>query len=193
MRTPGSGLPTAPTVVVLAGGSARRFGGDKLAAPLGGSTVLGRLLAALPAAWPVIGVGPDRPTDRAVRWVREEPPGGGPLAAVAAAVPQVTTPLVVVLAGDMPDAARALPDLLAALLDAPPADVGAVAVDPGGTPNPLLSAWRTTLLADRIPRPAANRPARLLLDLPHVRVPVDAAAAHDVDTRADLEGRHDLA
>ena len=38
------------TVVVLAGGESRRFGSDKLAAPLGGSTVLDHVVAGLPAA-----------------------------------------------------------------------------------------------------------------------------------------------
>ena len=38
------------TVVVLAGGTSRRFGSDKLAAPLGGSTVLDTVLGSLPPA-----------------------------------------------------------------------------------------------------------------------------------------------
>ncbi|MEO6789861.1 MAG: NTP transferase domain-containing protein, partial [Ornithinibacter sp.] len=42
------------TVVVLAGGSARRFGSDKLAAPIQGTTVLDHLLGRLPARLPVV-------------------------------------------------------------------------------------------------------------------------------------------
>ncbi len=82
------------TVVVLAGGTSRRFGSDKLAAPLGGSTVLDTVLGSLPPEWPVVVVGPPRECRRPVTWTREDPPGGGPLAGVAAGVDAVTTDLV---------------------------------------------------------------------------------------------------
>ena len=54
------------TVVVLAGGTSRRFGSDKLAAPLGGSTVLDTVLGSLPPQWPVVVVGPPRDCRRPV-------------------------------------------------------------------------------------------------------------------------------
>ncbi len=43
---------TDVTVVVLAGGTSRRFGSDKLAAPLHGSTVLETVVGSLPPGWP---------------------------------------------------------------------------------------------------------------------------------------------
>ncbi|MGL5927660.1 MAG: molybdenum cofactor guanylyltransferase [Dermatophilaceae bacterium] len=190
VRAPGAGT----AVVVLAGGGARRFGSDKLAAVVGGRTLLDALLTTLPPAWPVVAVGPERRTERPVTWTREQPPGGGPLAGVEAGLARVTEPVVVVIAGDMPDAARALGALRAALLESPPETVGAVATDPAGVANPLLAAYRTEALRDGTPRPAAGRAARALLDLPHVRVPVDPVAARDVDTPADLpagQGRGD--
>lgn len=106
----------AATVVVLAGGTSRRFGGDgddKLDATLAGRTVLGVTVANLPS-WPTIVVGPSRDgvTERAVRWVREDPPLGGPAAALTAALPHVTTPWCAVLAGDMPFGGRLLEPLL---------------------------------------------------------------------------------
>ena len=48
------------TVVVLAGGTSRRFGADKLGARLHGSTVLATVVGSLPPSWPVVVVGPPR-------------------------------------------------------------------------------------------------------------------------------------
>lgn len=175
------------TVVVLAGGTSRRFGSDKLGAPLRGSTVLETVVRSLPQAWPVVIVGPPRDCGRPVAWTREDPPGGGPLAGVAAGVTRVETDLVAVVAGDMPYAGPALVTLVAALRTAPP-DLGAVvAVDADGVPNPLLAAYRTASVRLALPVPAANRPAKLLLAVPHLDLLVTGPASRDVDTRADLE------
>ena len=65
------------TVVVLAGGTSRRFGSDKLAAPLGGSTVLDTVLGSLPSKWPVVVVGPPRECDRPVTWTPRSPRAAG--------------------------------------------------------------------------------------------------------------------
>ncbi|GGL38060.1 NTP transferase domain-containing protein [Phycicoccus endophyticus] len=176
----------AVTAVVLAGGRARRFGADKLGAPLRGTTVLAHLLDTLPPAWPLVGVGEPRPAGRAVTWTREEPPGTGPLAALLAGAALVRTPVAAVVAGDMPDAAPALVGLVEALAAAA-ADVGAaVGVDDDGIPNPLLAAYRTPALAARAALPSAGVPARSLLEIPHLEVVVPGPAAHDVDTPADL-------
>ena len=175
------------TAVVLAGGTSRRFGSDKLAAPLGGSTVLDTVLGSLPPEWPVVVVGPPRPCRGPVTWTREDPPGGGPLAGVAAGVGAVATDLVAVVAGDMPYAGPALVTLVAALAAAPP-EVGAVvAVDAHGVANPLLAAYRTASVREVLPLPAANRPAKLLLAVPHLEVAVSGWAGRDVDTPADLD------
>jgi molybdenum cofactor guanylyltransferase len=186
-----SAVPSASasdvTVVVLAGGTSRRFGSDKLDAPLHGSTVLETVVRSLPQDWPVVVVGPPRDCGRPVTWTREDPPGGGPLAGVASGVVQVTTDMVAVVAGDMPYAGPALVTLLAALRNAPP-DTGAVlAVDAEGVPNPLLAAYRTASLRGALPVPAANRPARLLLAVPHLDLLVTGPASRDVDTPADLD------
>ena len=175
------------TVVVLAGGTSRRFGSDKLGAPLHGSTVLETVVGSLPPSWPVVVVGPRRDGGRAVTWTREDPPGGGPLAGVAAGVAVVETGMVAVVAGDMPYAGPALLTLVAALRTAPP-EVGAVvAVDADGVPNPLLAAYRTASVRQTLPVPAANRPAKLLLAVPHVEIAVTGPAGRDVDTPADLD------
>lgn len=102
--------------MVLCGGRASRFGSDKTAAPLGGWPVLDVVLAALPASWAVVCVGPARATERpGVRWTRERPPGGGPVAAVAAGLALVESDTAVLIGGDMPFAGELAPALVAVL------------------------------------------------------------------------------
>lgn len=176
------------TTVVLAGGRATRFGSDKLAAPLGGTAVLDHLLDALPPGWRVVLVGAVRDTGRSVTWTREDPPGGGPLSAVAAGMAVVDTSVVAVVAGDMPYAAPALVALTEVLRTAPEDVAAAVAADRDDVPNPLLAAYRSRALRSALPGDPRGVPARTLLDLPHVVVPVPGVAALDVDTPADLAG-----
>ena len=191
MPTHGFAPPSDVTVVLLAGGGSRRFGGDKLAAPLGSATVLDAVLGGLPPDCAVVVVGPERPTLREVRWTREEPAGGGPLAGVAAGALVVESPLVAVVAGDMPDGGRAVPVLADVLRHSGTEVTGAVAVDGTGRPNPLLSVWRTEAVRAALPDDARGLPARTLLGLPHVEVAVDPASVRDIDTRADLAALRD--
>ncbi|MBM6404401.1 NTP transferase domain-containing protein [Phycicoccus sp. CSK15P-2] len=186
-------MTAAPSVtaLVLTGGRSERFGSDKLAAPLRGTTVLGTLLGSLPPGWPVVGVGAPRDVEQGVTWVQEDPPGAGPLAAVLAGARQVRTDLAVVVAGDMPGAAPALTMLVDVLTGAGPEVEAAVGTDDERVPNPLLAVYRTRALATFATRPAGGGPARALLELPHVEVLVAGAAAHDVDTMADLAAFED--
>jgi molybdopterin-guanine dinucleotide biosynthesis protein A len=138
---------TAYAAVVLDGGRSRRMGGiDKPGLMLHGATLRARAVAAVRDAVAVVLVGPPRPEDAdlpvPVVRVREDPPLGGPLAALAAALPHLDADLVVVLAADLVDAS-ALPDaLLAALVAAPEAEA-AVALDPDGRRQWLAAAYRT--------------------------------------------------
>ena len=186
--------PPSVSALVLCGGGSRRMapdGSDKTAAVLGPTTVLDHLLDALAADWPVVVVGPERPTSRPVRWTREAPIGGGPVAAVAAGLVLVDTELVVVLAGDMPFAATAATRLAATLQDTRTDAV--VATDPDGRPNPLLAVYRTTALKGVLPQPPADAAARSLLAVAHTTVPVDEAESHDVDTPEALAAARTMA
>lgn len=182
------------SVIVLAGGASRRFGSDKLAAALpDGRSVLDHCLLGMPAGWGVVVVGPSRvvPSEVSarVRFTRESPPGGGPLAGIAAGLELITSDVVCVVAGDTPRAGEVLPHLVEALAASPQVDA-AVTSDGEGHPNPVLAAYRVDALRGALPSEPANRPARLLLELAHVLVPADAM---DIDTPADLEtaGRQD--
>lgn len=177
----------AMAVVVVAGGAGSRFAdGDKLAAPLGSATVLGSLLAQL-SGWPVVVVGPGG--------VREDPPGGGPLAGFAAGADAVDAEVLVLLGGDQPFAASAVPRLVAAL--GPDVDA-VVGVDPTGRRQPLLSAHRRSSLRrvlDGLPA-VSGQPLKELFRGRVVEIAVTAREALDVDdvddlarARAELQGR----
>jgi molybdopterin-guanine dinucleotide biosynthesis protein A len=132
--------------VILAGGAARRLGGaDKPGLLVGGAPMLDRVVEAVADARTVVVVGPSRPLGRAVQWCREDPPGGGPVAALAAGLNAVTAERVAVLAADLPAVGPAVGALLAALSTHPDADCAALE-DPGGRVNYLASTWRTRAL-----------------------------------------------
>jgi len=179
-------------VVVLAGGASSRFGSDKLEADLDGRTLLDATLGSVPADLPVLVVGPGRAVRRPVRFVREEPPGGGPAAALVAGLTAALderAETVSTLPGDAPAAGSAVPLLLAALTGP---DL-VVAVGEDGQIFPLQVACtaagaRRVLDAAGASRGAGASVRRLLesLDPPPVRVVLPSAALQDVDTPADL-------
>ncbi|GAA4114200.1 hypothetical protein GCM10022415_09990 [Knoellia locipacati] len=176
-------------VIVLAGGSSRRFGSDKLVASLpDGRSVLDHCLLGMPSAWDLVVVGPSRPVPSEVagrvRFVRESPAGGGPLAAIAAGLEVVTSQVVCVVPGDAPRAGEVLP-LLVSTLEAEASAAAAVLSDGEGQANPVLAAYRVHELLGAVPRAAAGVAARTLLSLPHreVRAPFEVP---DIDTPEDL-------
>ena len=99
--------------VILAGGRGTRLGGaDKPGLVIGQQTLLGSVVSAVTSAGAdrVIVVGPERPAALSprrprggrVRYAREEPPGGGPVAALRRGLDEVSAPAVVLLAADLP-------------------------------------------------------------------------------------------
>lgn len=189
-RTGAAAWAPGVTLLVLTGGSSRRLGSDKASAHVGGRPLLDRLLEQLPADLPVVVVGP-RPDAAAddVRFTREDPPGSGPLAGIGAGMALVRTPLVVVLATDMPFAVPVVATVVARLADADPDVAAVIPIDPDGQLQPLSAAYRTDALRRSLAalEPLAGRPVRAML--PALRVmewPVSGDELADVDTAGDL-------
>ncbi|MFK0062195.1 NTP transferase domain-containing protein [Streptomyces werraensis] len=178
--------------VVLAGGAARRLGGaDKPAVRVGGRPLLDRVLAACADAGTTVVVAGPRPTARPVTWAREDPPGGGPLAALDAGLRHVTAEHVVLLSADLPFLDGRT---VAALLDTlrrGEAD-GVLLTDSDGRDQPLVAAYRTPSLRRGLAALSAAHggtaglPLRRLtgaLDLLRISDPV---ASFDCDTWDDI-------
>lgn len=181
--------------VVLAGGQARRFGADKLAAAVDGRPLLDQAIHGLPADLSVLVVGPERSVARAARFVREEPPGGGPAAAMvtglAAALAAGATEIMV-LPGDAPHAGRGV-RLLLDVLHGDPSVTAVVGTDAGGFDQPLQLALRRSaaraLIAAAGAGAGAGESARVLvnrLDPPAVRCRLPPDASYDIDTPEQL-------
>jgi molybdopterin-guanine dinucleotide biosynthesis protein A len=131
------------SAVVLAGGRAARLGGQaKPQLEVGGRTMLGAVLDAVADADRRVVVGPPQPTAPGVVVVREDPPGGGPVAALRAGLAAVETDVVAVLAGDLPFLTC---EVVTALRRQLRAD-GVLVVDDTGRDQPLLGVWRTSAL-----------------------------------------------
>jgi molybdopterin-guanine dinucleotide biosynthesis protein A len=175
--------------IVLAGGAARRLqGADKPQLDVGGVRLLDHVLAAVADARHKIVVGPRRAVPVPVQWRREDPPGGGPVAAIAAALDAVCADLVVVLAADLPEIAPAVPALLCGLHDRADADVACLS-DSHGKRNYLAAVWRTATLRRRIGALTATHGAsvRGLFDGTAVLDVPDAAGwGRDCDTWEEL-------
>jgi molybdopterin-guanine dinucleotide biosynthesis protein A len=170
--------------VILTGGTAARLDGtDKAGLILGGRPLLEHALDAVAAAAEVVVVGPERGASRPVAFTRESPPGGGPLAGIAAGVAALAGrhDLVVVLAVDMPHVTSAtVSRLVAAVGD----DDAAWLVDASGR-RQLAAALRPGLVP--APGQAHDVPMRTLM---RAGRSTDVAAvgeeAADVDTWGDL-------
>ena len=185
--------------VIVAGGAGRRLSGmDKPAIEVGGRSLLARAVAAVADAERIVVVGPERPLDRPVTWAREDPPGTGPMAALAAGLAALgPSDVVAVLAADLPNVTPTTVHRLRSALAAASCPeghlpgiqplVGAVLVDAEGRRQWLLGVWRGVPLRNAIPGdPAGKSLGRTLGTLPLVEVPADPGEADDVDTPADL-------
>lgn len=167
--------------IVLAGGASRRLGVDKPEERVGGRRLLDVALAAVADADAVVVVGPQRDVPDKVTVLREDPPGCGPVPALAAglaALPDGPAD-VAVLAADLP---RITPEVVAALAAARGDAPVALAVDDSGRVQYLTAVWDSAALAAAL----AAAPSRVRDLLPCTAVTATVGDVTDVDTPEQL-------
>jgi molybdopterin-guanine dinucleotide biosynthesis protein A len=177
--------------ILLTGGRATRMGRPgKPGLDVGGRALAARVAAAVADVGRLVVVGPAYGVPATVV-AREQPPGAGPVAAVAAGLPHVTAGYVAVLAADLPFLD---PGTVAMLRRAAADHDLALPVDATGRDQLLCGVWRTGALAAAVGAlPAvAGAPVRDLLR-PAIRVARRTVSPttgpppwFDCDTPADL-------
>lgn len=174
--------------ILLAGGRGSRVGGAvKPLFEVDGSTLLRSAVAAVrrQGAARVIVAAPVLDDGLDARWVREDPPFGGPVAGILAALAEVDAEETYVIACDLPTVDAAV-ELLCAPL---PADADGACLDDGRR-QWLIGRYRTAALrrvASTLPDGGRDASMRALLGgLTVTTVAVDAALTHDIDTWDDL-------
>lgn len=177
-----------PAAIVLAGGRASRLGGaDKPQLVVGGATLLDHAVDAVSWCDPIVAIGPSAPVRTEVIWARENPPFGGPVAAIAAGLAHVGRDEVCILAADIPRAV----DAVALLRRHPSGDADGVCLtDEMGAPQWLVGRYRTAALRDALDAlPDAGRGASIRSLVAGLRLDLVPAGdlAADVDTWDDLE------
>ena len=200
--------------VVLAGGRGTRLGGaDKPGLVVGRRTLLGSVVSAVTEAGAsrVVVVGPDRPAilrpgtggpgtgggRGRVSFTREEPPGGGPVAALRCGLAEVSAPDVVLAAADLPFLRPAhVTRLLAAL--AGQGAPGVVLLDASGRPQWLAGCWQAAVLRAALGAYAGSSLRGVLGPLEPAALPDETAAGEpppwlDCDTADDLRVARDWA
>lgn len=178
-------------MVVLAGGGAERLAGqDKPALVVGGRSLIESVIAAGAGAERVIVVGPERAGLDGVVFVREEPPGSGPVPALRRGLAEASEPVVAVLAADLPFFREA--DVALLLRAASGAAAGAVLVDDAGRAQWLAGCWRAQVLRSALEGYAGRSLRGLLGPLGPVLVRAEFGPGEpppwlDCDTPEDVE------
>ncbi len=191
------------TAAILAGGRARRFGGQaKMLLPLGRQRIIDRLLAALGAVVDnvLIVMSAAETSDRdlfdlqTTTVVNDHFVEAGPLAGIHAALAASASPCTLIVAGDMPFLTR---PFLAHLLQVGLADAAADAVIPRSSDgwHPLCACYRASCrnaIEERISRSALKTSnlmhdlrTRVLLDEHLSPYNPDGALLFNINTPAD--------
>ena len=169
------------SVIVLSGGTNKRFGSDKSQALLNEITLLDHVLSFIPTDVKTVIVGKD---------VFEDPPLGGPVAGIARGLQEIDTEFVAVAAVDMPYGSS----LFSQLLDAIQSDA-VMPVDSDGHKQPLCAIYRRDSLLVALDKLGNlhGQSMRALCDVLIIdEVEVKPSALIDIDTPADLIAAHEL-
>jgi molybdopterin-guanine dinucleotide biosynthesis protein A len=140
-------------------------------------------------------VGPPQAVPSDVVLVREQPPGGGPVTALRAGLAEVSTDVVVLLAGDLPFLTADLVEELRRRLTGD----GVLVVDETGRDQLLLGAWRTAALRSAVAAtrgPTSLRKVVAPLTVARLRPAVPPGTPPpwmDCDTPGDLARARQLA
>lgn len=177
--------------IILTGGRASRLGGvDKAAIEIDGIALVDHVYAAVQDCAPIVAVGPVSTGRTGVQVVREDPPFGGPVAAIAAGVAALEGSDAAetwILACDLPLA----PALVARLSMIPlPADADAViAVDADGREQWLAGRYRLRPLRRALAQfsDLSGASVRALVAPLNLHTVPDDGDARDLDTWADIE------
>jgi molybdopterin-guanine dinucleotide biosynthesis protein A len=174
-------------IIVLTGGTSKRFGSDKSQALINGKSLLQILTDGLTD---LIIVGPV--TSVRARYVQESPIGAGPLAAIGAGLEFVESDLVAIFATDMPFAPKVLPELERALKND-----AALPIDSSGYLQPLAGLYKTSKLKEALANfeTLENQSIRELinkLNVDSVEI-TEGDLLIDIDTEAELLKAIDLA
>jgi molybdopterin-guanine dinucleotide biosynthesis protein A len=169
------------SVIVLSGGTNKRFGSDKSQALLKAVTLLDHVLSFIPTEIKTVIVGKN---------VFEKPPLGGPVAGIARGVEEIDTEYVAIAAVDMPYSSSLFPQLLEAIKgDA------AMPVDSKGFRQPLCGVYRRAALLSALEKLGEphGQSMRALCDLLVIdEITVDASTLIDIDTPEDLVAAQEL-
>ncbi|MGV8850630.1 MAG: molybdenum cofactor guanylyltransferase [Propionibacteriaceae bacterium] len=175
--------------IVLAGGRGSRLGApSKPEYVLDGRRLVDVALSAVSSARRIVLVGPG-PAPDGVLLTREDPPFGGPVAAVAAgfAVLPDHAAWTVLLACDLPGAEAGVAQLLSG--DPEPTSEGVCLMDDAGRLQWLLGCYRTEVLARRLADrgdPPLTAMYRLLEPLQLLGISAGPRITSDIDTPADV-------
>ena len=185
--------------ILLAGGRGSRVGGaSKPLFEVGGQTLLARAVAAVARAGarPIVVAAPPLDASLEVDWVAEDPPFGGPVAGIVAALgrrdlwapdPEWTF----VLACDLPRVDAAVARLASDIPLLPDSTEGVCLADASSRPQWLTGAYRTAALrraAVAVPDAGRDAPVRVLLDdLAIAALAAPNSLTSDVDTWEDLD------
>ena len=185
--------------ILLAGGRASRVGGaQKPLFEVGGQTLLARAAAAVAhaGARPIVVAAPALDPSLDVEWALEDPPFGGPVAGIVAALGRIELWVpepewTFVLACDLPRVDAAVARLSSDILLVPSDTDGVCLADASSRPQWLTGAYRTAALrraAGALPDAGRDASVRALLDdlaIAAIAAPDDLTA--DVDTWEDLD------
>ena len=178
------------SVVLLTGGKGTRMGGvSKAELTLNGYTFRNRILLALISVPQIIVVGPTFTAENPkISFTREQPIGGGPVAAISAAIPLVGHEFVGILSVDAPFAVSPLLEMYR-VMEQDSIDEALVATD-GNHESYLVSVYRRDALIRALSQLGKAENASMKSLLSHIEYGSVQFPRHqliDVNTPEDLK------